>query len=192
MLASLAADSTAVTLGERSRFARSQGAELTAKGVRYRTWCKHNQVRVAILDDGDRVCRTIVLDRDEDGYFSGLDPAGKAGDRYKYRFGESQLWPDPASRFQPAGVHGPSMVVDPQFSWSDERRVCPQFSDLVIYEMHVGAFTRAGTFRGAIEYLPHLVALGVTAIEIMPIADFPGERNWGYDGVMLYAPSRAY
>ncbi len=192
MPASLAANSTADILRDRPKFRRSQGAEVTDEGVRYRTWCKHREVTVAILDDGDRVRRTVALDADGDGYFSGLDPAGQAGDRYKYRFGESQLWPDPASRFQPAGVHGPSMVVDPRFDWRDGEWIRPQLSELVIYEIHIGAFTRAGTFRGAIERLPHLAALGVTAIEIMPIGDFPGERNWGYDGVMLYAPAHVY
>lgn len=171
---------------------RSQGAHLTDQGVLYRTWCKHDRVAVAILDETDRVSRTIVLQPEGDGYFTALDPEGGHGDRYKYRFGESNLWPDPASRFQPDGVHGPSMVVDPAFQWRDDAWVPPDVSDLVIYEIHVGTFTEAGTFLAAIERLPHLVALGVTAIELMPIGDFPGDRNWGYDGVMLYAPSRAY
>jgi maltooligosyltrehalose trehalohydrolase len=172
---------------------RSQGAEVVAGGVNYRTWCKHERVEVVILDDEGGIRRTIRLEAESDGYFSGTDEAGMAGDLYKYRFGESQLWPDPATSYQPAGVHGPSMVINAAaYGWNDVQWSPPAFSDLVIYELHVGAFTSAGTFRSAIERLPHLAALGINAIELMPIADFPGERNWGYDGVTLYAPARAY
>jgi maltooligosyltrehalose trehalohydrolase len=173
---------------------RSQGAHPTGPpGVVYRTWCKHDRVDVAILDGAHGIRRTIRLKPEGEGYFSGLDQEGRPGDLYKYRFGESNLWPDPASRFQPAGVHGPSMVVDPHhYEWNDHNWTRPDLSELVIYEIHVGAFTEAGTFLAAIDRLPHLIALGVTAIELMPIGDFPGGRNWGYDGVALYAPSRAY
>jgi maltooligosyltrehalose trehalohydrolase len=173
---------------------RSQGAEVVARGVSYRTWCKHEQVEVVILDDnGDSIHRTVRLDAEGDGYFSGIDEVGVAGDLYKYRFGESQAWPDPASSYQPAGVHGPSMVVSAAtYQWNDVQWSPPAFSELVIYELHIGAFTAPGTFRSAIKQLPHLAALGINAIELMPIADFPGERNWGYDGVMLYAPARVY
>ena len=172
---------------------RSQGAEPGTRGVSYRTWCKHDAAEVIILDAKETIIRSVPLEAERDGYFSGVDEQGAAGDLYKYRFGESQPWPDPASNFQPDGVHGVSMVIDAaSYSWRDETWHAPAFSELVIYELHVGTFTRQGTFHGAIERLPHLAALGVTAIELMPIADFPGERNWGYDGVMLYAPSRVY
>jgi maltooligosyltrehalose trehalohydrolase len=180
------------TAASRAR-SRSQGAEVVGSAVSYRTWCKHERVEVVILNDEGEVRRTVRLEAEGDGFFSGTDEAGAAGDLYKYRFGESELWPDPASSAQPAGVHGPAMVIDPAgYPWNDEQWSLPAFSDLIIYELHVGAFTSAGTFRSAIERLPHLAALGITAIELMPIADFPGERNWGYDGVMLYAPARAY
>jgi maltooligosyltrehalose trehalohydrolase len=172
---------------------RSQGAEIVPGGVSYRAWCKHEQVEVVILDNDGEVRRTVRLEAEGDGYFAGTDAAGIAGDLYKYRFGESQAWPDPASSYQPCGVHGPAMVIDGSaYHWNDAQWSPPAFSELVIYELHVGAFTAAGTFRSAIERLPHLAALGINAIELMPIADFPGDRNWGYDGVMLYAPSRAY
>jgi maltooligosyltrehalose trehalohydrolase len=172
---------------------RSQGAEMVARGVSYRTWCKHERVEVVIFDEKGEIRRRVRLEAEGDGYFSGTDEAGVAGDLYQYRFGESQPWPDPASSFQPVSVHGASMVVDGSaYRWSDAQWSRPAFSDLVIYELHIGAFTSAGTFRSAIERLPHLAALGINALELMPIADFPGERNWGYDGVMLYAPSRAY
>jgi maltooligosyltrehalose trehalohydrolase len=175
------------------RRARAQGAELTDRGVHYRTRSKHDRVEVVIFDRAGNIVRTVGLERESDRYFSGFDRAGAKGDLYKYRFGESQPWPDPASCYQPEGVHGPSMVTDAGgYVWAHEEWSRTQFSDLVIYELHVGTFTPEGTFRGAIARLPHLAGLGVTAIELMPIADFPGDRNWGYDGVMLYAPARAY
>ena len=162
-------------------------------GVRYRTWCKHDGASVLILDDEGDTRRTLTLEAEGGGYFSGIDIAGVAGDRYQYRFGDSQGWPDPASRWQPDGVHGASMVIDPAaYRWSDETWTAPAYSDLIIYELHVGTFTAEGTFSSTIDRLEHLVALGVNAIELMPISDFPGDRNWGYDGVMLYAPARAY
>ena len=171
----------------------SQGAEVLESGVRYRTWCEHDRVDVLIMDDARQVLRTVPLEPEGDGYFSGLDQGGRAGELYRYRLGETGDWPDPASRSQPQGVHGPSMVVDPKtFRWTDTSWQAPAYRDLIIYELHVGTFTEAGKFRSAIEKLAYLVELGVNAIEIMPVADFPGERNWGYDGVALYAPSRAY
>lgn len=161
--------------------------------MRYRTWCEHEQVRALLVRPGGEIIRKVSLEPEGEGYFSAIDPAGRAGDLYRYQFNESAGWPDPASRFQPHGVHGPSMVVDPEaFAWSDLDFAAAAFADLVIYELHIGTFTAAGTFRAAIEKLDHLVELGVNAVEIMPIGDFPGDRNWGYDGVSLYAPSRAY
>ncbi len=172
---------------------RSQGAELLKTGVRYRTWCKHESVTVNVVDQAGATLRTLPLELEGGGYFSMIDRAGAAGDRYFYRLGESQGWPDPASRFQPDGVHGPSMVIDPaSFQWSDDTWTAPTLSNLIIYELHIGTFTGEGTFRSAIDRLEHLAALGITAVELMPLADFPGDRNWGYDGVMPYAPARAY
>jgi maltooligosyltrehalose trehalohydrolase len=122
-----------------------------------------------------------------------LDVGGvEAGQRYSYALGGGDPRPDPASRFQPEGVHGPSEVIDPAFHWTDTGWPGPVQRRLVVYELHTGTFTAEGTFASARERLPQLHDLGVTAIEIMPIADFPGARNWGYDGVALYAPSRAY
>ena len=101
--------------------------------------------------------------------------------------------PDPASRYQPEDVHGPSEVIDPAaYVWRDAGWSGRPWEEAVVYELHIGAFTPEGTFRAAIGKLDHLVALGVTAIEIMPIGDFPGRRNWGYDGVLPYAPDSAY
>jgi maltooligosyltrehalose trehalohydrolase len=167
------------------------GAHLVPGGVRYCVWAPGKQTAEVIRPGGERV---LPLEAAEDGYFVGLDPGGKAGDLYRYRLGGDVSFPDPASRFQPEGVHGPSMVVDASaYKWRHDSG-WRKFSldGLVIYELHVGTFTVAGTFLAAIEKLPDLVELGVTAIELMPLADFPGRWNWGYDGVALYAPARAY
>ncbi len=172
---------------------RSQGADVVENGVSYRTWCEHHTVEALIVDSAGEVLRAVPLQPEGDGYFSGIDHAGRVGDLYRYRFNHDKDWPDPASRFQPFGVHGAATVIDPNiFDWTDNAFVRPRFDDLIIYELHVGTFTEAGTFRGAMEKLDHLVQLGVNAIELMPVADFPGARNWGYDGVLLYAPARVY
>ena len=137
--------------------------------------------------------RELLLTREADGYHSGLDAEGIAGDRYLYDLGKDIAFPCPASRHQAAGISGPSEVIDPStFAWTDGGWSRPAFRDLVIYELHVGTFTPEGTYRAVIERLPYLRELGVNAIELMPLADFPGERNWGYDGVRLYAPARVY
>lgn len=180
-------------MAEQTKVARAQGAEVTNEGVRYRTWSQHRAAAAVILDQAGTEIRVIELTSENEGYFSGLDVDGAAGDLYKYRLGGGDKWPDPVSRYQPVGVHGPSMVVDPTtFRWSDQTWNPPAYSELIIYELHVGTFTTEGTFRSAIERLEHLVGLGVTAVELMPLGDFPGDRNWGYDGVMLYAPARAF
>jgi malto-oligosyltrehalose trehalohydrolase len=120
-------------------------------------------------------------------------PDAGAGTRYHYLLPDGLRVPDPASRFQPADVHGPSEVIDAAgYVWRDTAWAGRPWHEAVVYELHVGTFTPAGTFRAAMERLDHLAALGVTAIEIMPIADFPGARNWGYDGVLLYAPDSTY
>ena len=120
-------------------------------------------------------------------------PKAAAGDRYSYRLEGGDLRPDPASRFQPEGVHGPSEVIDPNgYAWRHQSWNAPPREQLVVYELHVGTFTPEGTFEAARQRLPQLRELGVTALELMPLADFPGQRNWGYDGVSLFAPSRAY
>ena len=115
------------------------------------------------------------------------------GTRYKYRLDGERFRPDPVSRWQPEGVHGASTVVDPQrFLWTDADFRGHAPGDLVLYELHVGSFTPSGTFEAIIQHLPALADLGVTAIELMPVAEFPGSRNWGYDGVHLYAPQSTY
>lgn len=168
------------------------GATLGPEGTKYRLWApKAHQVRVEIESATGR--RTLNLDSEGGGYFSGIDVSGAAGDSYGFSIGGDAVFPDPAARAQRDSVHGKSLVVDPRgFPWTDQNWRRPPFRDLVIYELHIGAFTPQGTFRSAIERLSYLRELGVTAIEIMPIADFPGGRNWGYDGVLIYAPAQAY
>ncbi len=129
------------------------------------------------------------------GYWSATFNDLPPGTLYRYRIDgrDDHVFPDPASRFQPAGVHGPSQVVDPSaFAWTDRAWRTPPLERTVFYELHVGTFTPEGTFRGAIGRLPYVKELGVTAIELMPVADFPGARNWGYDGVAIFAPARCY
>ncbi|HET7584853.1 MAG TPA: malto-oligosyltrehalose trehalohydrolase [Gemmatimonadaceae bacterium] len=161
-------------------------------GVRFSVWApKVTTLAVRVRTGGAQ--GDVALERTERGVFAGTVPGARAGDDYVYLLNGREERPDPVSRFQPEGVHGPSRVVDPnRFSWSDTRWRGPAMADYIIYEMHVGTFTDAGTFDAAIADLARLAALGITAIELMPVAEFPGARNWGYDGVLLYAPHNAY
>ena len=170
------------------------GAEVAEEGVRYCVWSPAaERVEVEIVHGPGGAERLVPMERDAQGYFIGLDPEGKAGDAYKYRVNGGTSFPDPASRAQADSVHGRSLVIDPRaYRWTDAEWRRPSFRDVVIYELHVGTFTSEGTFRAVIDRLPHLRTLGINAIEIMPVADFPGTRNWGYDGVLIYAPARAY
>jgi maltooligosyltrehalose trehalohydrolase len=170
-----------------------QGAELVAEGVRYRVWARGASRVEALVWTGDEPPRTVPLALDASGYYHGLDHRGEAGDLYKFRLNGKEDYPDPASRYQPEGVHGRSQVIDPgRFQWHDLEWSPPPLRSLVIYELHVGTFTPEGTFLAAIDKLQHVRSLDVTAIEIMPVADFAGERNWGYDGVSIYAPAHSY
>ena len=165
------------------------GAVPTGRGTRFRVWAPHaGRVDLVLEPSGKALSMTP-----EEGYFV-LEAEGvNVGALYRYRLDGAQTYPDPASRFQPAGVHGPSEVVDARtFAWTDrDWQGVPQ-KDLVFYELHVGTFTEQGTFDGVVDKLPYLKSLGVTALELLPVADFPGARNWGYDPAAFYAPSRAY
>jgi maltooligosyltrehalose trehalohydrolase len=134
----------------------------------------------------------VPLEKDEEGYFSGEIEGVEPGCLYVYRLNGAQEFPDPASRFQPQGVHGPSQVVDPRFDWEDAGWCGIPLRDYVIYELHVGTFTPDGTFEAIIPHLAELKELGITAVELMPVAQFPGSRNWGYDGVYPYAVQKSY
>lgn len=127
----------------------------------------------------------------DDGWFSGSAPLGD-GMNYFFQLDDGPPRPDPASLHQPAGVHGPSTLVDLTFDWADDQWRGIPFRDHIVYELHIGTFTSAGTFDAAINRLDHLVELGVTTIELMPVAQCPGERNWGYDGVGIYATQASY
>jgi maltooligosyltrehalose trehalohydrolase len=169
---------------------RSVGAELLGDGaVHFRVWAPIRR-RVAVVVEGGP---TVDLEPQTDGYFAGFAPAS-AGTRYRYRLDDDPaLYPDPASRFQPDGPHGPSEVVDPTaFDWTDADWGGIGVRGQVIYEMHVGTFTPEGTWAAAVRQLSALKDVGVTVIEVMPVADFPGRFGWGYDGVNLFAPTRLY
>jgi maltooligosyltrehalose trehalohydrolase len=169
------------------------GATPDVGGTRFRVWApKVRRVEVVLYDKG-RQSATYTLEPESRGYFAAMIAQAGAGTRYMYRLDGRAPRPDPASRFQPEGVHGPSQVVDPSaYQWGDQGWRGVALADLVIYELHVGAATPAGTFDALIERLDNVRDLGVTAIELLPVADFPGQRNWGYDGVNLFAPSRVY
>ena len=134
------------------------------------------------------------LQPEPEGYFSGAVLQAEAGMRYRFRLdGGERAYPDPVSRFQPDGPHGPSEIVDPaSFAWTDREWCGTARENLVIYEMHVGTFTPEGEWAAAERELPGLAELGITCVEIMPVADFPGHFGWGYDGVDLFAPTRLY
>src|SRR5437016_2128986 len=174
------------------------GAELIGPDqAHFRVWAPKAQ-RVDLVLEGSAAKtpgQTFQgLEAEENGYFSGAAKAG-AGDRYRFRV-NNNFYPDPASRFQPDGPHGLSCIVDPaRFQWSDSQWPGPAAAGLkgqVIYEMHIGTFTKEGTWRAASQQLEELARIGITVIEMMPVADFPGKFGWGYDGVDLFASTRLY
>jgi maltooligosyltrehalose trehalohydrolase len=167
----------------------ARGATVGDSGTRFRVWAPKAS-RVSVVVDGAGEHDLASLAR---GEFSGEVRGVRAGADYRYRLDGKDAFPDPVSRHQPDGVHGPSRVVDPAtFSWTDQGWTGVAMADLVIYELHIATFSDEGTFDGAVKHLTELRELGVTAIEIMPVAQFPGGRNWGYDGVDLYAPQNSY
>jgi malto-oligosyltrehalose trehalohydrolase len=168
------------------------GAECREDGsVRFRLWAPKAQ-RVSVSLE-NKQSGSLSMAKLDGGWFELIVGDAAPGDRYKYLIDDATEVPDPASRFQPADVYGPSEIVDPNaFDWSDENWQGRDWEDAVIYELHVGAFSPAGTFAGAAEKLDYLADIGVTAVELMPVSDFPGKRNWGYDGVLPYAPDGSY
>jgi maltooligosyltrehalose trehalohydrolase len=147
------------------------------------------QMEVHLLGPKDR---TIAMQPGNSGYFSAMPEDIPPGALYQFRIDGQKERPDPASKFQPQGVHGPSQVIDPRFDWTDATWKNLTLEKLVLYELHVGAFTPQGTFEAIIERIPRLKELGISAIELMPVAQFPGKRNWGYDGVYMYAVQNSY
>jgi 1,4-alpha-glucan branching enzyme/maltooligosyltrehalose trehalohydrolase len=170
------------------------GAHLRAQGgVDFRLWAPAAaKAEVALYASATAVPRLLPAERNPNGWWSRFVPDTGAGTLYHWRIDGEWMVPDPASRHNPHGVHQPSCVVDPQaYEWQHEWRGRP-WHEVVLYELHVGAFTPEGTFAAAAERLQELADLGVTAVELMPVADFPGRFGWGYDGVLPYAPHAAY
>ena len=179
-------DAAAPSAAVRSRDRPGDGPQ----GVRFRLWAPR-AADVALVLDGSEA-EPVPMRQEPDGWWSVTTDRAASGSRYRYRV-DGGDYPDPASRYQPDGVHGASEVIDPgAYRWSDTGWRGRRWEEMVIYELHLGTFSGSGDFAGAISRLDDLVALGVTAIELMPIAQFPGRRNWGYDGVQLYAPASAY
>lgn len=168
------------------------GAQLHADGqTRFRLWAPGaKSVELCLEREGGE--EILPMLNSESGWYERSERA-PAGSRYRYRINGDLKVPDPASRYNPDDVHGPSVVMDAAaYDWNDENWRGRPWLEAVIYELHVGSFTPQGGFRGVIDKLDYLVDLGVTAIELMPIADFPGKRNWGYDGVLQFAPDASY
>jgi maltooligosyltrehalose trehalohydrolase len=162
---------------------------LDAGGACFRLWAPGVTAVALRLDEA----LELPMEAMDSGWFELTVPTAHAGSRYSFRLPDGLLVPDPASRYNPDDIHGASEVVDPAaFDWSDGNWRGRPWEEAVVYELHVGSFTPAGTFDGVIERLDYLAELGVTAIEIMPVADFPDRRNWGYDGVLPFAPDAAY
>ncbi len=165
------------------------GPLLDPSGARFRVCAPGATVVRAVMDDGP----AVRLSPTGEGTFEGWIAGARAGDRYTLQKDDNPPWPDPCSRWQPDGVHGSSMLIDAtRFAWTDEAWRGMARHRLVIYELHVGTFTPEGTFAAVTARLPDLVGLGVTAIELMPVAACPGTRNWGYDGAALFAPAAGY
>jgi maltooligosyltrehalose trehalohydrolase len=176
------------------------GAELlSGGGTQFRVWaprCRAVEVVFTAASGGSAngPGASLHLEREDTGYFSGSVREAGVGTLYRFRLdGDDLLIPDPASRFQPEGPHGPSMIVDPaQYRWSDAAWPGLTLPGQVIYEMHIGTYTPEGNWRAAMDQLDELARIGITVIEIMPVNEFPGRFGWGYDGVGLFAPTRIY
>jgi len=170
-------------------FTKTWGAEYIADStVRFRLWAT-GQPRVTLHLAGEKIAMTSA----GDGWYEAVAEDVAPGMEYNFSLADGTLIPDPASRAQKADVNGPSLVVDPAaYAWQNGQWRGHRWEESVVYELHIGTFTPQGTFRAAIEKLPYLAELGVTMLEVMPVAQFGGNRGWGYDGVLLYAPHSAY
>ena len=185
-------------MAKRTREARRRsprvGADLVpGEGVRFRVWAPGRRSVAVVIEGGPGSPGPRPLEPASGGHFEGAVADAGAGTLYRYRLDDEGPYPDPASRFQPGGPHGPSAVVDPAaFAWTDADWAGPDLAGAVFYELHVGTFTPEGTWDAALARLPALAELGANVLEVMPVADFPGRFGWGYDGVNLYAPCRLY
>ena len=188
----------------RSKHEMPFGAECRDDGtVRFRLWApKAESVSLRLAGAAQQnlhhdlprdLPHDLPMSRDAGGWHELVTKAATPGTQYQFSINGEQAVPDPASRFQPTGVHGPSEVIDPHaYEWHDQNWRGRPWHEAVIYELHVGTFSPEGTYAGAEKKLDYLADLGVTAVELMPISSFPGERNWGYDGVLPYAPTANY
>jgi len=165
---------------------------LDSSKVCFKVWAPAaTELSVALQSRG--YDRAIPMNKDERGYFSATASDVRAGEDYFYAVDGQSRYPDPASRFQPQGVHGPSRIVDPDtFQWEDDAWEGISLRNYIIYELHVGTFTHEGDFASVTRNLDYLADLGITALELMPVAQFPGSRNWGYDGTFPFAPQNTY
>jgi maltooligosyltrehalose trehalohydrolase len=171
------------------------GAEILGDLVSFRVWAPERQiVRVAVGPSDEELHKVYDLSKEGNGYFSAEISGPKPGDLYGFRLDDlERIYPDPASRFQPFGPHGYSQIVDPfKFAWSDQDWKGIPKDGQVVYEMHIGTFTREGTYAAAQKELHELRQIGITVVEVMPVADFVGDYGWGYDGVNMFAPTRLY
>jgi malto-oligosyltrehalose trehalohydrolase len=170
------------------------GADVQSDGsVRFRLWAPQAQSVHLEFKSCLSGQKAIPLEKQMHGWYQLHTSEAHPGTLYRYQINKDMSVPDPASRFQPSDVHGHSEVVEPSaFKWEDAQWQGRPWEETVIYELHVGTFTPEGTFAAACERLDYLVDLGITAVELMPVADFPGKRNWGYDGALLFAPDSTY
>jgi maltooligosyltrehalose trehalohydrolase len=166
--------------------ANAFGPLILPERVIFRLWAPGAQ-RVALVHE-----QTREMTRTNDGWFKVAVPGARPGALYRFRIDDEIEVPDPASQFQPDGVHGPSELIEQTYDWQMRGWIGRPWHECVFLELHVGTFSEQGTFRGAIDKLDRVVAAGFTAIELMPVADFQGRWNWGYDGVLLFAPDSAY
>jgi maltooligosyltrehalose trehalohydrolase len=164
------------------------GAQLHADGAAFRVWARNHKTVSVVVNNREHPLRL-----EGDGYFVGDVKDVRAGDTYRFLLDGEGPFPDPASRYQPEGPHGPSQIIDAtKFAWTDQAWQGIKLAHQVIYELHIGTFTREGTWRSAIPQLAVLAELRIAAIEVMPVAEFAGSFGWGYDGVNLFAPTRIY
>jgi len=169
------------------------GATVHGGGVDFALWAPSMDRIVLVHTPAGAAAAPHAMQRSADGWHRLTLAEAGHGDSYAYRLPDGTTMPDPASRFNPQDVHGPSQVVDPgRFEWTDTAWRGRPWHEAVVYELHVGTFTEEGTFQAARERLGELAELGITAVELMPLADFPGARNWGYDGVLQFAPDASY
>ena len=161
-------------------------------GVKFQLWAPQaNRVDLCLMEEGEEI--QLEMEVNKQGWFHIQTTQARVGSRYLFCIDENTRVPDPASRYQPDDVHGPSQVIDPRtWEWQDANWQGLSWEETIIYELHVGTFTPQSTFKAIKDKLDYLKDLGVTAIELMPVADFPGQRNWGYDGVFLFAPDSCY